>query len=383
MKTIPELMRDAGYFTFNSGKDDYNFHYDRTALYTVGSKPDYKVGQNGWQGNHAQHNLSITKNTWNSRPDKKQPWFGQIEIKGGKAKTRYTPKELILKEDEVPLPAYFPDLPAIRKAWTEHYNAARGADVRVAAILKQLEDDGELENTIVFFFSDHGNNQSVRHKQFCYEGGVHIPLMIRGNHPALKAGTVREEIIGALDIPATTLAFGGAEMPDYLDGQNLFSDDYEAVDYVISARDRCDYTIDRIRTVRTDKYRYIRNFYPDRPMLQAQYRDKHAAVIELHAAHEAGTLTPYQDTFWFGVRPKEELYKLGDDPDEINNLAEDPKFAGELKRHRDILDGWIKRSGDRGEIPETAASLKPTYDLWKDLPIFKNAKVNPEYDQFR
>ena len=383
MKTIPELMREAGYFTFNSGKDDYNFHYDRTKLYTVGSKPDYKPGQNGWQGNHAEHNLSITKNTWNARPDKKQPWFGQIEIKGGKANARYTRKGQVLKPDDVPLPPYFPDTPAIRNAWTTHYNAARGADVRVEAIMKQLEADGELENTIVFFFSDHGNNQSIRHKQFCYEGGVHIPFMIKGDHPALKDHGVRNELVNALDIPATTLSYGGAEIPDYLDGQDLFSNDYRAVDHVISARDRCDYTIDRIRTVRTRNFRYLRNSFPDRTMLQAQYRDDRPEVIEMHTAHKAGTLTPYQGKHWFGVRPGEELYDMEKDPHQINNLADDPKFAAELKKHRDLLEAWIKKTDDKGQYPEAAIQLKATFDLWKDKPIFKNAKVNPEYDQFR
>jgi len=383
MKTIPELMREAGYFTFNSGKDDYNFHYDRTALYTVGSKTNYQPGQNGWQGNHAEHNLSITQNTWNARSDKTQPWFGQIEIKGGKAGKRYTRKGQVLQSGDVPLPPYFPNTPAIRDAWTTHYNAARGADVRVDAIMKQLEADGELENTIVFFFSDHGNNQSIRHKQFCYEGGVHIPFIIKGDHPALKAGTVRKELINALDISATTLAFGGATMPDYLDGQDLFGKDYQAVDHVISARDRCDYTIDRIRTVRTDKFRYLQNYFPDRSLLQAQYRDNRPEVIEMHAAHKAGTLTPYQDKHWFGIRPKEELYDLTKDPHQVNNLADDPACAAELKKHRDILEAWIKRTDDKGQYPEAAVQLKATFDLWKDKPIFKNAKVNPEYDQFR
>ncbi|MGC6467776.1 MAG: sulfatase [Akkermansiaceae bacterium] len=383
MKTIPELMREAGYFTFNSGKDDYNFHYDRTKLYTVGSRKDYKVGQNGWQGNRAEHNMSITKNTWKARPDKNQPWFGQIEIKGGKAGTRYTRKQHLLKINDVPLPPYFPDLPAVRKAWTTHYNAARGADVRVETIMKQLEADGELENTIVFFFSDHGNNQSIRHKQFCYEGGVHIPFMIKGDHPALKDKGIRNELVNALDIPATTLAFGGAKMPDYLDGQDLFSDDYKAVDHVVSARDRCDYTIDKIRTVRTEKFRYLRNYFPDRAMLQAQYRDNRPEVVAMHTAFKDGTLTPYQAEHWFGKRPKEELYDLEKDPHQVNNLADDPNFAKELKKHRDLLEAWIKRTDDKGQYPESAVQLKATYNLWKDRPIFRDAKVNPEYDQFR
>ena len=383
MKTLPELMRAAGYFTFNSGKDDYNFHYNRRDLYTVGSRPNYVAGMNGWQGNHAQHNLSINEDTWNARPDKTQPWFGQIEIKGGKAKAQHVRPGELLAPNDVPLPPYFPDTPAHRDSWTTHYNAARGAGAPVEAILAQLAADGELDNTVVFFFSDHGNNQSLRHKQFCYEGGIHVPLMIKGNHPAIKAGTVRDELINALDITATTLALGDVPRPDYLDGQNLFDPHYQPVNYVISARDRCDYTIDRIRTVRTDRFRYIRNFFPERPMLQAQYRDQQPTVTDLKRLHEAGELTPYQDAHWFGIRPHEELYDLAADPHEINNLASDPAHAATLKAHRKILHEWMVATDDQGQYPEDPAQLRATFELWKDLPIFRDAQVNPEYDQFR
>ncbi|MEP4078538.1 MAG: sulfatase [Haloferula sp.] len=381
--TIPELMRKAGYFTFNCGKDDYNFHYDRRALYSVGTKDNYKAGVNGWQGNTARHGGSFTKDNWSARKDEDQPWFGQIMIWGGKAKARHVRKGELLKDDSVPLPPYFPDTPAHRGSWTMHYNAARGADAQIEEILEQLIADGEFENTLIFFFSDHGNNQSLRHKQFCYEGGVHVPLMIMGNHPALKAGTVRNELVSGLDIPATTLAFAGVDAPDHLDGQDLFGKDYKKRDHVISARDRCDYTIDRIRTVRTDKFRYIRNYHLDRPLLQAQYRDKQPTVKDLKRLHEAGELTSYQEEHWFGLRPKEELYEIARDPHQINNLAGDPKYADELKRHRGILEEWIKETDDKGQYPESATQLKATYELWKNKPIFKDAAVNPEYDQFK
>ncbi|GAB5561377.1 MAG: sulfatase [Synoicihabitans sp.] len=381
--TLPEIMRAAGYFTFNSGKDDYNFHYNRGDLYSVGNEDTYQPGMNGWQGNRAKHNLSITEDTWNSRPDKSQPWFGQIEIKGGKANSRWVRPGEELADEEVPLPPYFPDTKAHRKAWTQHYNAVRGADARVETIMNQLEADGELENTIVFFFSDHGNNQSLRHKQFCYEGGVHIPLMVKGNHPAIGKGIVRDELVSALDITATTLALGGQPLPDYLDGQDLFSDSYQEYDYVISARDRCDYTIDHIRTVRTDRYRYIRNGYLDRAMLQAQYRDNHPTVADLKRLHAAGELSPYLADHWFGPRPREEFYDLETDPHQIHNLANDPAFETELVRHRTILDVWIRETNDQGQYPEDPAQLKATYDLWIEREIFSEAKVNPEYDQFR
>ncbi|MFC7337197.1 sulfatase [Haloferula chungangensis] len=383
MMTIPELMRKAGYFTFNIGKDDYNFHYDRRALYSVGTKESYLAGMNGWQGNSAEKINLFRSNNWNAREDKAQPWFGQIMIWGGKAEAKHVRKGEVLKAHELPLPPYFPDTPAHRKAWTAHYNAVRGADAQVAEILAILEADGERNNTLVFFFSDHGSNQSLRHKQFCYEGGVHVPLVMMGNHPALKAGTIRNELVSSLDISATTLAFAGARLPDYLDGRDLFAADYELRDHVISARDRCDYTIDRIRSVRTEKLRYIRNYYPDRPLLQAQYRDNQATVKDLKRLHEEEKLTAYQDSHWFGLRPSEELYDIGADPHQVHNLADDPKFAGELKRHRRILENWIRETDDRGQYPESAVQLKGTYELWKERPVFRDAKVNPEYDQFR
>jgi len=383
MKTIPELMHAAGYFTFNSGKDDYNFHYDRRKLYSVGTKADYKVGMNGWQGNFATKSGSFTEDTWNSRKNKHQPWFGQIMIWGGKAGARHVRKGQKLKNGDAPLPPYFPNNKTHNKAWTTHHNAVRGADHQLEEILALLKKDGELDNTLVFFFSDHGNNQSLRGKQFCYEDGVHIPLIMLGNHPSLKAGTVRNDLVSSLDISATTLALAGIEAPHKLDGVNLFSADFKPLEYVIGARDRCDYTIDRIRTVRTDKYRYVRNYFPKRPLLQAQYRDKKNIVTNLKELHESGKLSPELSKMWFGVRAEEELYELASDPHQMKNLAADPKYLEELKNHRGILENWIKETGDKGQQPEDTKQLKATYNLWKNLPIFKNANTNPEYDQFK
>ncbi|MEM9080697.1 MAG: sulfatase [Verrucomicrobiota bacterium] len=380
---LPQLLKDAGYFTFNNGKDDYNFHYNRHHLYSTGTEENYQPGMNGWQGNKAIDFRNLNSHSWDSRPDKSQPWFGQITIWGGKANSKWVPKNERLADNDVPLPPYFPDVPAHRQSWTQHYNAARGASHRIQQILDKLEQDGEFDNTIIFFFSDHGNNQSLRHKQFCYEGGVHVPLIIRGNHPAIKADTIRKHLTNALDIPATTLALAGLDIPDYYFGQNLLAPDYQPADYVVSARDRCDYTIDRIRTVRTDEFRYIRNDFPERAMLQAQYRDDRPVVLTLKEEKEAGRLTEDQATHWFGPRPREEFYHLEKDPYQINNLATDPAFYDLLTQHRQILHQWQIETGDQGMQAEDPRQLKATFDLWKDLPIFSEAAVNPEYDQFR
>ncbi|OEJ98816.1 phosphate ABC transporter substrate-binding protein [Flavivirga aquatica] len=383
VKTIPELMRDAGYFTFNSGKDDYNFHYDRTAMYSVGTEDNYKPGMNGWQGNKAKDYLSFTVDNWNARKDKNQPWFGQMQIMGGKKDAKYVRAGEKLAINDVALPPYFPNIPSQRAAWTGHYNANRGSDVRVEQLLKQLEADGELENTIIFFFSDHGSPTSLRHKQFCYEGGMLVPLIINGNHPNLKSGTVRNDLVSLLDVSATTLALGKAETPKYLDGQNLFEKKYREEEYIVGARDRCDFTIDKIRTVASKKYRYIKNYFPERPMLQAGYRDNRPIVKDLKKARKDGKLTAYQEAHWFGVRPVEELYDLDKDPHQINNLAKDLNYAKELEKHRQYLEQWIKETNDQGQQPEQFVQLRETYNLWKERPRFKNAKVNPEYDQFK
>ncbi len=382
MKTLPELMKAAGYFTFNSGKDDYNFHYNRRALYDVGTHPDYVVGMNGWQGNKAEHSESYTEDVWGARPDPNQPWFGQIQIDGGKGDRRVLPASARVDRNAVDLPPYFPDTPALREAWVVHFDNARGSDVRISRILDQLDADGELENTVVFFFSDHGSNTSLRHKQFCYEGGMHVPLIIAGHHPSIQAGRVVNDLVSLLDVTATTLALAGAELPDYYEGQDLFGSDYTPAEYIVGARDRCDYTIDQIRTIRTERFRYIRNTYLDRPLMQPGYRDHLEPSMDLRLLHKEGKLTPYQDKHWFGMRPPEELYDLEADPHQINNLAQNPDYREELLRHRSLLDQWMVETDDQGQYPESEKQLRATFDLWKTRAIFLDADINPEYDSF-
>jgi hypothetical protein len=152
---------------------------------------------------------------------------------------------------------------------------------------------------------------------------------------------------------------------------------------VFGARDRCDYTIDRIRTVRTGDYRYIRNYYPERALMQPGYRDDRPPSMDMRRLFEAGELTEYQAEHWFGLRPREELYDIDADPHQIYNLASLPDFQAELLRHRDVLENWINDSDDQGQYSESDVQLRATYELWKERDIFKNADVNPEYSKFR
>ncbi|MFC1782664.1 sulfatase [Planctomycetota bacterium] len=364
VKTIPELFKEAGYYTFNNGKDDYNFYYDRKKLYEddVNYHPLYGLGG-------VRIDLAALKD--------KQPFFGQIQLSGGKHnKNRITDP---IDRNIVDLPPYYPDHTIMRDEWAHHYDCVRYTDQEVGDILNELRSNDLLNNTIVFFFSDHGMG-SIRHKQFLYDGGIHVPCMAAwygGDHKKLKPGTVREDLISGIDLGTTSLALAGIEIPDYMEGKNLFAEAYQQREFVITVRDRCDFTIDRIRAVRTKRYKYIRNFMTDRPYMQPQYRDDWESTRTMRKLYEEGKLNPVQARFMSNERPVEEFYDLETDPHEINNLADDPAYSKILKQHRLILENWIKDTDDKGQYPESKEGLKFMLGIWGER------AVNPEYDPLR
>ncbi|MDX2414053.1 MAG: hypothetical protein QNK33_02570, partial [Bacteroidales bacterium] len=180
-----------------------------------------------------------------------------------------------------------------------------------------------------------------------------------------------------LDIGTTSLGLAGISPPEYTEGIDIFSKNSEKRDYVISVRDRCDYTIDRIRTVRTNDFRYIRNFFPDRPYMQPNYRDAWDLTQKMRELAESGTLPDVQQRIWNTERPEEELYFIDNDPYEINNLASDPLYAEKLSELRTILEEWIVESDDKGQYPENIEGLRFMYEIWG------SKCVNPEYDILR
>lgn len=369
IKTLPELFREAGYFTFNHGKDDYNFWYDRENLYSG----DFTT--------HKLYGKSGKAIDWNGRKSG-QPFFGQIQLSGGKHIYNENFKNMVtapIERNAFELPPYYPDHPMIREDWAQHLDSIQITDDEVGKIIERLRRDGRLENTVVFFFSDHGL-RLWRHKQFCYDSGLHVPLIMSwaGNPEHLGVpGTVREDLVSGLDLTATSLALAGISIPRYMECRDLFAKDFQPREYVISSRDRCDFTIDRIRSVRTKQFRYIRNFFPDRPYMQPNYRDEWDITKLMRKLHAEGKLDAVQDRFWSEERPAEELYDLKNDPHEIHNLAENPSYSSELQRHRNILVHWIEETDDKGRYPEDEPNLKYMFDWWGEK------CVNPEYDIFK
>ena len=247
VKTIPEIMREAGYATFNHGKDDYNFVYNRKDLYEDDIMIDFWytfAGEGDW--------LKIAKQG--------KPFFGQIQTMGGKwSLDSIYPKTLTaitpVDRNAVVVPPYYPATKEVIEYSARRYDAARYTDVEVKQILDTLRTNGLLNNTYVFFFTDHGYNDS-RHKQFVYDGGIQVPLIVTyfGENGQIEKGSVRNDLVSTLDLGTTTLALAGLEIPDYMEGMDLFASDYKR-DQIISTRDRCDFTIDRIRAVRSKEFK--------------------------------------------------------------------------------------------------------------------------------
>ncbi len=370
IKTIPEVFKKAGYFTFNNGKDDYNFDYNRKELY------DQEYLQHPLYGKKGV-NLEFSKIAGN------QPFFGQIQMAGGKEIFKPDFKASVkspIDRSAIELPPYLPNHPAIIEEYANHLDAIQVTDRKLGAIIKEMADNEMLENTIVFFFSDHGM-RLTRHKQFLYDGGLHVPLIIADfrKDKTIEVGAVNEDLVSGLDLGTSSLALAGIPIPDYMEGLNIFDDSAAPRENVISTRDRCDFTIDRIRSVRSKDFKYIRNFMTDRPYLQSTYMDVQGVefVTVMKELHATGKLNEAQDRFLSNERPSEELYDIKNDPFEINNLADDPGHSEIRAKYSTILEKWITETDDKGQYPENKEGLKLMLGIWGDY------AVNPEYQQLR
>lgn len=361
--TVPELFRQAGYVTFNEEKEDYNFLRDRDLLYS----PDFQRPK--FRGHFNGKDLDWLKQLQG------KPFFGQIQLKGGKTggeTGQKFPTESRVKAEQVTVPPFYPDNEVFRNAIARHYEQVAITDTEVGQIINALKEYDLLDNTILFFFTDHGS-PLPRAKQFLYDDGLKVPLIVTGKN--IPKGAVREDLVNGIDISATSLALAGVQIPDYLEGKDLFATDYEPQQFVIGARDRCGIAVDRIRSVRSDNFRYIRNFLTDRAFYQPQYRDKHATIVNLRKLYKNSELTPLQAGYHHEAgRAAEELYDLASDPDQINNLVNDPKFESELEAHRKILAEWMANTKDKGQVAASREELKAVYDH------AKGKVASPEFD---
>lgn len=357
VRPIPALFQEAGYYTCMGsglvgvdfrglpvkgkhaerlGKADYNFDWD-PSIYN----------SNDWAGRK-----------------KDQPFFMQVQLHGGKlrgaseagyAKLEEQARQAfgdVTSPEDVQLPPYYPRDPVLLRDWSTYLDTVRLTDRHVGQVIERLKNEGLLENTLVIFFTDHGISHA-RGKQFLYDEGTHIPLIIRG--PGIDTGKTRKDLVEHIDIAALSLAAAGIGVPPEMQGRDILSEDYEPKPAVYAARDRCGEAADRVRSVRSDDYLYIRNFYPDRPhLMPSTYKDGKLILQRLRELQQAGQVGELAERLLFAqTRPREELYRYHEDPWQIKNLAGDPAHAEALSRHRDLLGHWLEETGDPGpETPE-------------------------------
>ena len=360
VRTLPEMFRAAGYWTFNEGgKDDYNFRHDTRAMY------DFLPKKRGW-GPAAL----VAGECWKGRK-KGQPFFGQVQLGGGKLGRR---APTVIDRAKVPVPPYYPDIPLVREEIAHHYDCLLKTDEQVGQVIAALKRDGLYDNTLIFCFSDHGYKLQ-RHKQFLYEGGIQMPMMVAG--PGVPAGQVRRDLISGIDIAPACLSAAGIDVPTHMEGSDFLVKGYTKRKFVVAARDRCDYTIERIRALVTPRFKYLRNYLTDRPFMQPSYKDPWPVSKKFREMMSKGEMNKKQLIFFGPKKEPEELYDLASDTHEIRNLAKDPKFKKQLERHRRLLDEWVKETGDQGLKTESDPGLLAVLKRWGEK------CVNPEYDRVR
>jgi arylsulfatase A-like enzyme len=346
---VTNYLRKAGYFTVISGAG-------------LGKKSAGAAGSG-----KTDFNFLIDKpfdgHDWNQRQPG-QPFFAQLSLSEshrgpGWPLARKTLKNLI-DPNKVKLPPTWPDHPVARDDYANYLDAIQLCDLYVGEIFERLENEKLLDNTIIFLMGDNGQC-SHRGKQFLYDQGTHVPLIVR--FPNKKnAGTVREDLVIHLDMTAATLKLAGAPIPSNMQGKDFFAPDFKR-EMIFTARDRMDMSTDRMRAVRTKQYKYIRNFFPMIPYMQFnQYKERQYPVWNLiKELKTAGKLKQELLLFAGDTKPIEELYDLSKDPWEVNNLAALPEYKETLLKLRAEVDKWMKETNDQGWRMEDPVQIYQGY----------------------
>jgi len=374
MGGFPALLRARGYYTTNNVKTDYN----------TGNYAD--IIKASW-------NESSATAHWRKRPDKAQPFFSVFNLMTShQSRSMVWPYARFKEEvqstlsrgdihdpDKVPVPPYYPDTPLIRRELARFYDCVTSMDKEVGAILQQLADDGLAENTIVFFYSDHGSGMP-RHKRALLDSGMHVPLMIRfpkkWQHLAPgKPGSTTDRLVSFVDYAPTVLNLLGQPIPEAMQGEPFLGPNAaKPRRYVYGHRDRVDEVRDLARSVRDARYLYIRNYMPHLGYNQptawpdnGEIRHEFYRLAQREKTTDENTMTPAQWHFVAPTRPVEELYDCQADPQNIKNLADSKTHQKILNRLRTAHRQHITRTIDLGFLPESEAwemfSKQPGWEL--------------------
>ncbi len=331
VKLFPEYLRAAGYYTSNNIKTDYQFEAPVTVWDEVSDTADWRGREEG------------------------QPFFSVINFTTTHESQIWARADHKMRADpaKVPLPPYYPDNEISRTDVARHYSNLAELDDQIGEVLAKLEEDGLLENTIIFFWGDHGDGLPF-YKREVYKRGLHIPLIARFPNK-IKAGTRDNTFINAIDFAPTMLSLAGIQTPQNMQGKAFLGEYKSATDheYIFGARDRLDSEYDRVRSAMDRQYQYVRNFQPEKPLyMDIEYRKNMPMMQMILEKKEAGELNEDQ-LFWFKeTKPAEELYDLREDPYQLHNLADNPEHLETLERFRAVMDQWLAEIEDLGAFDE-------------------------------
>ena len=353
MLGFPTLLRKAGYYTSNNVKTDYN-----SSLYD-------KIIKSSWDESSGTAD-------WSKRP-KGKPFFSVVNLMTThQSRTMVWPyekfqsyiqsklsKEDVKNPNKTPLPEYYPNTPVVRKTVARFYDCVTRMDAEVGGMLKRLQDEGLAENTIIFFFSDHGSGMP-RHKRALLDSGMKVPLLI---HIPEKFRSIyrldhnSQSLVNFADFAPTVLEMAGLSKPSYMEGESLLSKDIEKREYIFGHRDRVDEVRDMARSVRGPRYLYIKNFMPHLGYNQpTAWPDLGEIRHEFYKQELTPELTAGLRHFIAPVRAREELYDCVNDPKNLKNLAALVEHGDTLKKMRSVLQEEMILKKDLGIFPE--ADLK-------------------------
>ncbi|MGB5820813.1 MAG: sulfatase [Saonia sp.] len=326
-----QLLRENGYYCTNNHKEDYNF----------------KKLESAWdESSRTAH--------WRNRTAEK-PFFSvfNFTICHESGIWKQADSTLYVSTDDVPVPPYFPDDSIVRHDLAVNYSNLKRMDDQVGKIIEQLKADGLYEQSIIFFYGDHGG-PFPRHKRALYETGTRVPMIIKFQNNE-KDNDYDDRFLSFIDLAPTLLSLAGIAPPKVMQGKALYGKygDTKQRDYIFTTSDRFDGVIDRIRAVRSKRYKYIRNFNIEQAnALPIKYRDHMPMMQRMDQRYKEGKLDSVQSLWYNSPKPREELYDLEKDPYELVNLATVKELNDTLVHLRTVLSDWIMETNDLGRIPE-------------------------------
>lgn len=331
MLPYPIHLRMAGYYTTNNSKEDYQF-----------------------QSPVAMWDESSTKAHYRNRPDPNQPFFSIFNFTTtheSQVWAREGQDSLLVDPKDITVPPVYPDDSTTRRTLARFITNVMRMDQQVGEVIAQLKEDGLYDNTIIFFYSDHGDGMPY-FKRELYDRGLKFPLLVKA--PWLEGGTKTEELVSFVDFGPTLLSLAGIPIPESMQGQAFLGEQKaEPRNYVYAARDRMDSEYDRVRAVSDGRFKYIKNYMPEKPNYQnIRFRLQNPLMGHLLELNEKGKLNENQARWFAPTKPEEELYDTKSDPWEFTNLAGNPDYADKLADLRKAHEDWIAMYGDKGALNE-------------------------------